>query len=93
MGLIIALPSLISSRSRINSSSSVLSPPNDEIRTQSISLYDITFLDVKGNHLIYRTSTDFPLPANELGKLSIAYFVEADRDSFPLTLKGQQDFL
>ncbi|HLA88788.1 MAG TPA: hypothetical protein VJL10_12250 [Anaerolineales bacterium] len=64
-------------------------PPYDEIQIRSTALYDIRFLDVNGNHLLYRNSTDFPLPKS-IEKESFAYFVEANVESFPLTLRASK---
>lgn len=66
-------------------------PPYDEIQIRGNALYEIIFLDVNGNHLIYRTSTDFPLPKST-EKQSFAYFVEATSESFPLTLQAKKIF-
>jgi len=66
-------------------------PPYDEIHIRGDALYEITFLDVNGNHLQYRTSTDFPLPKST-EKQSFAYFVEASSESFPITLQANKIF-
>ena len=66
-------------------------PPYDEIQIRGDALYEITFLDVNGNHLQFRTSTDFLLPKST-EKQSFAYFVEASSESFPLTLQANKIF-
>lgn len=64
-------------------------PPNDEILTQLIQLNEITFLDVSGKHLSYKTSGDFSLSESS-SKVPFAYIVEAGSDSFPLTLQADK---
>lgn len=63
--------------------------PNDDIHIQSITLYEIIFLDVNGKYLPYKISGDFPL-AKSTGKISFGYLVEAVTDSFPLTMRADR---